>query len=158
MLSASTHITSGLPSYCYLSANKARPALGYQPASALSRPQSLKCNSVCREGLNAAFLRRSFAILLGTLVTALKSIARSLSISFDQAVEIVTDAPQYDWELFCDLAYDDGHWPRIVRNFPTDATMLSPTSEGEELPHHALLDARIIAGMFAPVCGGSGLS
>lgn len=73
-------------------------------------------------------------ILLGTLVTALKSIARSLSISFDQAVEIVTDAPQYDWELFCDLAYDDGHWPRIVRNFPTDATMLSQTSEGEELP------------------------
>lgn len=93
-----------------------------------------------------------------TLVTALKSIARSLSTSFDQAVEIVTDAPQYDWEFFYKLAYDDGHWPRIVRNFPTDATTLSQISEGEELPHHALLDARIIADMFAPVCGGSGLS
>lgn len=59
---------------------------------------------------------------------------------------------KYDRELFCELAYDDGLWPRIVRNFPTDAATLSPTSEGEELPHHALLDARIIAGMFAPVC------
>lgn len=69
--------------------------------------------------------------------------------SFKKEVEIVTDAPQYDWELFCDLVYYDGRWPRIVRNFPTDATTLSPTSEGEELPHHALLDARIIASMFA---------
>lgn len=50
---------------------------------------------------------------------------------------------------FCDLVYEEGRWPRIVRNFPTDATTLSPTSEGEELPHHALLDARIIAGVFA---------
>lgn len=69
--------------------------------------------------------------------------------SFKNEVEIVTDAPQYDWELFCDLVYEDGRWPRIVRNIPTDATTLAPTSDGEELPHHALLDARIIAGMFS---------
>jgi hypothetical protein len=69
--------------------------------------------------------------------------------SFKNEVEIVTDAPEYDWELFCDLVYESGRWPRIVRNFPTDATTLVPTSEGEELPHHALLDARIIAGMFS---------
>jgi hypothetical protein len=69
--------------------------------------------------------------------------------SFKNEVEIVTDAPEYDWELFCDLVYEAGRWPRIVRNFPTDATTLVPTSEGEELPHHALLDARIIAGMFS---------
>ena len=69
--------------------------------------------------------------------------------SFKKEVEIVTDAPQYDWELFCDLVYQDGRWPRNVRNFPTDATTLTPTREGEELPHHALLDARIIAGMFS---------
>ncbi|MNG01138.1 3'-5' exoribonuclease [compost metagenome] len=69
--------------------------------------------------------------------------------SFKSEVEIVTDAPQYDWELFCDLVYEDGRWPRIVRNIPTDATTLAPTSDGEELPHHALLDARIIAGMFS---------
>ena len=69
--------------------------------------------------------------------------------SFKKEVEIVTDAPQYDWELFCDLVYQDGRWPRNVRNFPPDATTLTPTREGEELPHHALLDARIIAGMFS---------
>lgn len=78
--------------------------------------------------------------------------------SFKSEVEIVTDAPQYDWELFCDLVYEDGRWPRVVRNFPTDATALVPTSEGQELPHHALLDARIIAGMFSQVSRGNGLS
>ncbi|WP_350648573.1 hypothetical protein [Pseudomonas sp. HY13-MNA-CIBAN-0226] len=78
--------------------------------------------------------------------------------SFSNEVEIVTDAPEYDWELFCELAYEDGRWPRNVRNYPTDATMLAPTSDGEELPHHALLDAKIIAGMFAPVRSRKGLS
>ena len=68
--------------------------------------------------------------------------------SFDEVLEIVTDAPQYDWELFCELAYDDGKWPRNIRNYPTDATTLDATSEGVPLPHHALLDARIIASMF----------
>jgi hypothetical protein len=68
--------------------------------------------------------------------------------SFDELLKIVTDAPQYDWELFCELAYDDGKWPQNVRNYPTDATTLDATSDGVPLPHHALLDARIIASMF----------
>ncbi|MNH30999.1 3'-5' exoribonuclease [compost metagenome] len=68
--------------------------------------------------------------------------------TYDEQLEIVTDAPAYDWELFCELAYDDGKWPKNVRNFPTDATTLTATNDGEELPHHALLDARIIASMF----------
>jgi len=67
---------------------------------------------------------------------------------FTETLEIVTDAPQYDWELFCELAYSDGHWPGNVRNMPTDATTLDALNDGEPLPHHALLDARIIAGMF----------
>jgi len=69
--------------------------------------------------------------------------------SFDVELEIVTDAPQFDWELFCELVYDNGKWPRNVRNFPTDAATLTALSDGAELPHHALLDARIIAAMFA---------
>lgn len=69
--------------------------------------------------------------------------------SFEGELEIVTDAPAYDWELFCELVYDDGKWPRNVRNFPTDAATLTALSDGAELPHHALLDARIIAAMFA---------
>lgn len=74
--------------------------------------------------------------------------------SFETEVEIVTDAPMYDWELFCELAYDAGRWPQNVRNHPTDVTTLSPTNDGEELPHHALLDARIIAGMFSSPTSG----
>lgn len=72
-----------------------------------------------------------------------------LLATYDEELEVVTDAPIYDWELFCELAYDAGRWPRNVRNHPTDATTLLPTDDGEELPHHALLDARIIAGMFS---------
>lgn len=81
------------------------------------------------------------------IVEAMMSLLRFLT-SFKKEVEIVTDAPQYDWELFCKLAYDDGKWPRNVRNYPTDATTLDATSHGVPLPHHALLDARIIASMF----------
>lgn len=67
---------------------------------------------------------------------------------FTEMVEIVTDAPQFDWELFCELTYLDVQWPSNVRNWPTDATTLEAVSDGTPLPHHALLDARIIAGMF----------
>lgn len=69
--------------------------------------------------------------------------------SFDEVLDIATDAPQYDWEFFCELAYDDGKWPRNVRNYPTDATTLEAVNDGGPLPHHALLDARIIASMFS---------
>ncbi|WP_417787788.1 hypothetical protein [Stutzerimonas xanthomarina] len=69
--------------------------------------------------------------------------------TFDEILEVVTDAPQYDWDLLCDLIYEDGHWPSNVRNFPIDATTLEAYQDGSALPHHALLDARIIAGMFS---------
>nr|WP_242529837.1 3'-5' exoribonuclease [Pseudomonas parafulva] len=69
--------------------------------------------------------------------------------TYEEELEIVTDAPAYDWELFCELAYHDGKWPQNVRNFPIDATTLTAKNDGEELPHHALLDARIITSMFS---------
>lgn len=81
------------------------------------------------------------------IIEARAALLRFLA-TYDEELEIVTDAPAYDWELFCELAYDDGKWPQNVRNFPTDATTLTATNDGEELPHHALLDARIIASMF----------
>ncbi|WP_440856679.1 hypothetical protein [Pseudomonas syringae] len=81
------------------------------------------------------------------LTEARSALLRFLA-TYDEELEIVTDAPVYDWELFCELAYHDGKWPKNVRNFPTDATTLTATNDGKELPHHALLDARIIASMF----------
>ncbi|MCP1484628.1 hypothetical protein J3D48_000941 [Pseudomonas fluorescens] len=70
--------------------------------------------------------------------------------TFNEHLEVVTDAPQFDWELFCELAYDEGRWPKNVRNYPIDATTLEACTDGSALPHHALLDARIIAGIFNP--------
>lgn len=81
------------------------------------------------------------------IIEARSALLRFLA-TYDEELEIVTDAPAYDWELFCELTYDHGKWPRNVRNFPTDATTLPAMNDGEELPHHALLDARIIASMF----------
>lgn len=81
------------------------------------------------------------------IIEARAALLRFLA-AYDEELEIVTDAPAYDWELFCELAYDDRRWPQNVRNFPTDATTLTATNDGKELPHHALLDARIIASMF----------
>ncbi|POF88360.1 3'-5' exoribonuclease [Pseudomonas putida] len=87
------------------------------------------------------------------IIEARSALLRFLA-TYDEELEIVTDAPIYDWELFCELAYDAGRWPQNVRNRPTDTTTLSPTNDGEELPHHALLDARIIAGMFSSPTSG----
>ena len=81
------------------------------------------------------------------LTEARSALLRFLAI-YDEELEIVTDAPVYDWELFCELAYHDRQWPKNARTFPTDATTVTATNDGEELPHHALLDARIIASMF----------
>lgn len=41
--------------------------------------------------------------------------------SFETELEIVTDAPMYDWELFCELAYDNGRCPgtsEIIQPMP----------------------------------------
>lgn len=116
--------------------------------------QEEDCSDFVKEIVLPQLWGGSYAL---SIVEARMSLLRFLT-SFKKEVEIVTDAPQYDWELFCDLVYDGGRWPGIVRNFPTDATTLAPTTEGEELPHHALLDARIIAGMFVPMYRGNGLS
>ncbi|MDZ5432002.1 3'-5' exoribonuclease [Pseudomonas fluorescens] len=68
--------------------------------------------------------------------------------SFHETLEVVTDAPEYDWMLFSELAYSEGKWPHNVLNVPTSAVTLVACNDGSPLPHHALLDARIIAGMF----------
>jgi hypothetical protein len=82
------------------------------------------------------------------IIEARAALLRFLT-TYDEELEIFTDAPAYDWELFCELAYEDGKWPKNVRTFPIDATTLTATNDGEELPHHALLDARIITSMFS---------
>ena len=57
------------------------------------------------------------------------------------AVEIVSDALDWDWPLLLDLL---GELPAHVRS-REDAALLRDLDEAE-VPHHALLDARLMSG------------
>ncbi|MGV8864229.1 MAG: hypothetical protein ACOH2T_24070 [Pseudomonas sp.] len=76
--------------------------------------------------------------------------------SFDMELEICSDAPEWDWDFFCDLAYVKNRWPANVVNRATNLVeVFSQLSTDDlnglelpQLPHHALLDARILASMY----------
>ena len=68
-----------------------------------------------------------------------------------------SDAPNRDWKFFCDLVCADHQpWPVQVLNQPTDLAILFEKVDAEaleqvelpDLPHHALLDARMLAEFF----------
>lgn len=64
-------------------------------------------------------------------------------------VEIMSDAPAWDWEFFCGIAYHNGKWPINVSNRPLNLIDIFndkdvPGEDAPELPHHALLDARLL--------------
>lgn len=88
-----------------------------------------------------------------TIVHAQRELLKFLD-AFEN-VEILTDAPQWDWEFFCDLVYVDGKWPGNVSNKPLNLISLYneiasdvEINEAPELPHHALLDARLLVGYY----------
>ena len=64
--------------------------------------------------------------------------------------------PELGLGFFCDLAYVDHRWPAHVINRPTNLiTLFSEEitdalqdAELPDLPHHALLDARILALLY----------
>ncbi|NWL22149.1 3'-5' exoribonuclease [Pseudomonas umsongensis] len=90
-----------------------------------------------------------------TLLDAQASLSRFLE-RFEGRIEIYTDAPDWDWDFFCDLAYVNHHWPARVMNRPTNLTTLFSKANTDallevelpDLPHHALLDARILAMLY----------
>ncbi|WP_095077009.1 3'-5' exoribonuclease [Pseudomonas sp. Irchel s3h17] len=91
-----------------------------------------------------------------SLVEAQASLRRFLD-GFDEELEVCSDAPQWDWDFFCDLARADHQpWPGQVMNQPTNLTILFHQVNAEaleqvelcDLPHHALLDARALAELF----------
>jgi hypothetical protein len=77
--------------------------------------------------------------------------------SFAEELEVCSDAPHWDWGFFYDLACAD-HQPLPVQvmNQPTNLTILFNQVNAEaleqvelsDLPHHALLDARMLAELF----------
>jgi hypothetical protein len=76
--------------------------------------------------------------------------------SIEDQLEVCSDAPDWDWDFFCQLAYVDHKWPSHVANRPTNLIHLFRHFETDdlndvtllELPHHALLDARLIAELY----------
>ncbi|WP_073637356.1 3'-5' exoribonuclease [Pseudomonas kairouanensis] len=78
-------------------------------------------------------------------------------------LEICSDAPDWDWDLFCLLAYVNHRWPANVANRPTNLILLFRHLEADdigsvtlpELPHHALLDARLLADLYRRLTAGS---
>jgi hypothetical protein len=91
-----------------------------------------------------------------SLIDAQASLRRFLGC-FDEKLEVCSDAPNRDWKFFCDLVCADHQpWPAHVVNQPTNLTILFNKIEAEALdqvelsdpPHHALLDARMLAELF----------
>ncbi|POA83704.1 hypothetical protein C1882_18330 [Pseudomonas sp. FW305-E2] len=69
------------------------------------------------------------------------------------SVEIMSDAPIWDWEFFCSIVYHQGKWPSNVANTPINLIDLFNEKgvdgeEAPELPHHALLDARLLMSYY----------
>lgn len=97
-----------------------------------------------------------------TLVEAQTSLLAFLS-HLEVPLEICSDAPEWDWDFFCQLAYVNHRWPANVANRPTNLIVLFRHLEADdidnvtlpELPHHALLDARLLADLYRRLTTGS---
>lgn len=97
-----------------------------------------------------------------TLVEAQSSLLAFLS-DLEGPLEICSDAPDWDWDFFCQLAYVDHRWPVNVANRASNLILLfkhlQPDDSGSvtlpELPHHALLDARLLADLYRRLTTGS---
>lgn len=91
-----------------------------------------------------------------SLVDSQASLRRFLD-GFDGPLEVCSDAPQWDWDFFCEMAYVNHRWPSHVVNRPTNLIQVFRSLEADdigdvllpELPHHALLDARLLAQLYA---------
>lgn len=90
-----------------------------------------------------------------TLSKAQASLLAFLS-KLEGPLEICSDAPDWDWDLFCQLAYVNHRWPANVINRATNLLHLFRHLQADDigkvtlpdLPHHALLDARLLAKLY----------
>ncbi len=97
-----------------------------------------------------------------TMVEAQTSLLAFLS-NLEGPLEICSDAPDWDWDFSCQLAYVNHRWPAHVTNRATNLILLFRHLETDdignvtlpELPHHALLDARLLAGLHRRMTAGS---
>jgi DNA polymerase III epsilon subunit-like protein len=102
-------------------------------------------------------------LLHGQTFAAAQAALSGFLACFDEPLEICTDAPNWDWDFFCDLAYVDRRWPAHVINRPTNLITLFSEAHTDtlqdvelpDLPHHALLDARILAVLYQRLVSAS---
>ena len=88
----------------------------------------------------------------GQTIADAKALLQKFFLLFDVTLEICSDAPAWDWPLFCQLALVNGIWPANVLVEPTDlsdvCSSATLTADIENLlvepPHHALADARLM--------------
>ena len=97
-----------------------------------------------------------------TMVEAQTYLLAFLS-NLEGPLEICSDAPDWDWDFFCQLAYVNHRWPAHVTNRATNLILLFRHLEADDignvtlpdLPHHALLDARLLADLYRRLTAGS---
>lgn len=90
-----------------------------------------------------------------SLIDAQVSLREFLN-GFNDPLEVCSDAPEWDWDFFCQLAYVKYEWPSHVANLSTNLIQLLRHLEASDLgdepipdlPHHALLDARLLAELY----------
>ncbi|MDD2005656.1 3'-5' exoribonuclease [Pseudomonas putida] len=88
----------------------------------------------------------------GRTLAEAKALLQTFLHRFAVDLEICSDAPAWDWPLFCHLAREDDVWPANVQPEPTDLgglcrwAVLTADLESllQEPPHHALADARLM--------------
>lgn len=91
----------------------------------------------------------------GATFTQAQAMLTEFLSRFEEQVEICSDAPAWDWDFFAEMAYKDGKWPRNVSNRPVDISKIFDSKDPEIFvklrgaPHHALLDARVLARICA---------
>lgn len=94
--------------------------------------------------------------LYGMSLAEAQASLRGFLGSIEDQLEVCSDAPDWDWDFFCQLAYADHKWPSHLENRPTNLIHLFRHFETDdigdialpELPHHALLDARLLAELY----------
>jgi hypothetical protein len=90
-----------------------------------------------------------------TLAEAQESLLTFLG-NLDGNLEICSDAPEWDWGFLCQLVYVNHLWPSNVVNKPTNLIQPFEHLEADDigdatfpkLPHHALLDARLLSTLY----------
>ena len=90
--------------------------------------------------INRYYLKYAFWLIAGLAALVLVDFLQSQG-----EVEIVSDALAWDWPLLLELLGRDG-LPATVRGCREDVQLLAGV-DPQAIPHHALLDARLMAGL-----------